>query len=139
MPPAARSIYFENSAGRLWEEPAGYVRLEYKPGPRETVQFRALLTHAAQALGRHRWPRMLVDQRAMAPFTPAEQAWMSRDWLPAAVHEYGYRYGALLVAHDVIARLAMTQVIFGTRNLPHAYRSFEDEGAAVAWLVGAGE
>lgn len=134
MPQAPRSLYFENSIGRLWEEPEGYLRLEYKPSPRETVQFRALLTHAAQALSRRQWGNMLVDQRQMSPFTPTEQAWMSSEWLPKAVHEHGYRHGAVLVAHNVIARLAMTQLVFGTRDLPHIYRTFEDEGEAVAWL-----
>ena len=134
MPSAARSLYFENSVGRLWEEPAGYLRLEYKPNPRETVQFRAILTHTAQALSRRQWANILVDQRQMAPFTPIEQTWMSNEWLPKAVHEHGYRHGAVLVAHNVFARLAMTQLVFGTRDLPHTYRTFEDEDEAVAWL-----
>ena len=129
-----RSLYFENGLGRIWEEPERYLRLEYKPGPREMVPFRALLTHVAQALSRHRWSSILVDQRQMAPFNPAEQAWMTSEWLPKAVHEHGYRHGAVLVAHNVIARLAMTQVVFGTRDLPHTYRTFESESEALAWL-----
>ena len=132
--PQARSLYFENMIGRIWEEPEGYLRLEYKPSPREAVQFRALLTHAAQALSRRQWANILVDQRQMAPFNPAEQAWMASEWLPKAVHEHGYRHGAVLVAHNVFARLAMTQLVLSTRDLPHTYRTFEDESAAVAWL-----
>lgn len=134
MPQATRSLYFENSIGRLWEEPTGYLRLEYKPSLREVVQFRALLTHAARALSRHQWPNMLIDQRQMSPFTPAEQAWMAGEWLPKAVHEHGYRHGAILMAHNVFARLAMTQLVFGTRDLPHTYRTFDNEAEAVAWL-----
>ena len=134
MPPAIRSLYFENNAGRLWEEPEGYLRLEYKPNPRETEQFRALLTHAAQALSRRHWANILIDQRLMAPFNPDEQSWMTGEWLPKAVHEHGYRHGAVLVAHNVIARLAMTQLVFGTRDLPHTYRTFEGESEALAWL-----
>ena len=137
MPPVPRSLYFENSIGRIWEEPEGYLRLEYKPSPREAVQFRALLTHAAQALSRHQWSNILVDQRQMSPFTPAEQTWMTGEWLPKAVHEHGYRHGAVLVAHNVFARLAMTQLVFGTRDLPHTYRTFEDEGEALVWLLRA--
>jgi SpoIIAA-like len=137
MPQASRSLYFENSIGRLWEEPEGYLRLEYKPSPRETVQFRALLTHAAQALSRHKWSNILVDQRQMSPFTSTEQAWMTGEWLPKAVHEHGYRHGAVLVAHNVFARLVMTQLVLGARDLPHTYRTFEDEGDALAWLLQA--
>lgn len=131
----ARSLYFENSVGRVWEEPEQFIRLQYKPGPRDAVQFRALLTHAAQALSRRRWSGMLVDQREMAPFSPTEQAWMTGEWLPNAVHEHGYRRGAILVAHNVFARLAMTQLVLGVRELPHTYRTFETESEAVAWLL----
>lgn len=131
-----RSLYFENNAGRIWEEPEGYLRLEYRPGPRELVQFRALLTHVAQALQRRRWDKVLVDQRLMSPYSSTEQAWMSGEWLPQAVQQHGYRYGAVLVAHDVFARLAMNQLAMASRGLPHTYCMFEHEAEAVAWLTG---
>ena len=135
MSKPSRSLYFENSIGRIWEEPEGYLRLEYRAGPRELLQFRALLTHAAQALSRRQWSKVLVDQRAMSPFSPAEQAWMTTEWLPRAVHEHGYRFGAVLVAHNVFARLAMNQLVMGTRELPHTYRTFEADESAVHWLL----
>jgi len=130
-----RSLYFENSIGRIWEEPGGYLRLEYRAGAREIVQFRALLTHTAHALNRRQWNKILVDQRSMAPFSATEQDWMASEWLPRAVNEHGYRYGAVLVANDVFARLAMNQLVMATRTLAHTYRTFEAEEAAVAWLA----
>ncbi len=130
-----RSIYFENSIGRIWEEPGGYLRLEYRAGIREIAQFRALLTHTGQALNRRQWAKVLVDQRSMAPFSATEQDWMTNEWLPRAVAEHGYRYGAVLVANDVFARLAMNQLMLATRPLAHTYRTFEAEEAAVAWLA----
>ncbi|MDQ2771469.1 MAG: STAS/SEC14 domain-containing protein [Bacteroidota bacterium] len=135
MPPLARTLYFENSVGRLWEEPAGYLRLEYKPTPREALQFRAILTHLAQALSRHGWGNVLIDQREMAPYTPAELAWMGEEWLPRAVLDFGYRFGAAVVAHNVFARLAMNQLILANRTLPHTYRTFEGNAEAVEWLL----
>ncbi|OGX83365.1 hypothetical protein BEN47_03485 [Hymenobacter lapidarius] len=130
-----RSLYFENSSGRIWEEHGGFLRLEYRAGVREILQFRALLTHLAQALSRRQWDKILVDQRSMAPFSPTEQDWMTNEWLPRAVRESGYRYGAVLVAHNVFARLAMNQLVMATRTLAHTYRTFEAEDAAVAWLA----
>ena len=135
MRPAARTIYFENGVGRIWEEPTTYLRLEYRPGPREEVQFRALLNHLGQALVRRGWNSILVDQRDMTPFSPGEQAWMLTEWLPRAVREHGYRYGAVLVAHNVFARLAMTPLVLGGRELGHTYRTFETEAEAEAWLA----
>ena len=134
MNKSRRSLYFENSIGRIWEEPEGYLRLEYCTGPRETAQFRALLTHVAQALSWRRWEKLLIDQRLMVPFAPSEQQWMVTEWLPHAVNESGYRYGAILMAHDVFARLSMNELIFGSRDLAHTYRTFEVEEEAVAWL-----
>lgn len=138
MSKSTRSLYFENSAGRIWEEPEGYIRLEYRAGLREAAQFRALLTHSAQAMSRRQWNKMLVDQREMAPFSPVEQEWMTNEWLPRAVQENGYRHGAILVAHNVFARLATNQFMMASRGLPHIYRTFETEDSAVSWLLEQG-
>ena len=70
----------------------------------------------------------------MAPFNATEQAWMASEWLTKAVHEHGYCNGAVLIAQNVFARLAMTQLVLGTRDLPHTYRSFDDESTAIIWL-----
>ena len=135
MPAASRTIYFKNNVGCLWEEPEAYLRLEYYPGPREEVQFRSLLTHVRQAMQRRSWSRMLINQQKMSPFTPSEESWMMNDWLPQAVHENGYRHGAVVVAHDVFARLAMTGIVMTSRKLGHTYRNFEHEREAVDWLL----
>lgn len=132
---AARTIYFKNNAGCLWEEPEGYLRLDYLPGVREESQFRALLTHARQAMRRHGWARMLVNQEQMSAFTPSEERWMITEWLPQAVQEDGYRYGALLMAHNVFARLATANLVLSSSQLNHVYRNFQHNKDAVAWLL----
>jgi hypothetical protein len=70
---AARTIYFKNNAGCLWEEPEAYIRLEYYAGVRNETQFQALLTHAQQAMKRHGWSKMLVNQQAMRPSRPPKK------------------------------------------------------------------
>lgn len=131
----ARTIYFKNSIGCIWEEPQEYLRLDYYPGPREEGQFRSMLTHLRQAMHRRGWSRVLINQQQMSAFTPTEENWMTNEWLPQAVHENGYRYGAVLVAHDVFARLAMNSLLVTSRKIGHLYRNFEEETAAVAWLL----
>lgn len=135
MSSATRTIYFKNGIGCIWEEPQAYLRLDYYPGPREEAQFKALLTHARQAMQRRGWSGLLVNQQQMSAFTPAEENWMVNEWLPRAVQENGYRYGAVLVAHDVFARLAMNSLVMSSRKLGHLYRNFDDEAAAIAWLL----
>jgi hypothetical protein len=61
---------------------------------------------------------------------------MVNDWLPRAVRDAGYRYGAVVVAHNVFARLAMTGIVMTSRKLGHLYRNFEHEPDAIAWLLG---
>jgi hypothetical protein len=138
MPAASRTLYFKNDAGSLWEEPQGYLRLDYSPGARDEAQFRALLTHARQALHRRGWSRMLVNQKDMKAFSPTEERWMIDEWLPQAVKEDGYRYGAIVVAHSVFARLATANLVLSSRQLGHVYRNFESDEAAVKWLVSNG-
>ena len=41
----------------------------------------------------------------------------------------------MVVAHNVFARLAMMQLVLGSRNLPHTYRTFEHDADAVQWLL----
>ncbi|MDO7873484.1 STAS/SEC14 domain-containing protein [Hymenobacter sp. ASUV-10] len=135
MPATHRTVYFENAAGRIWTEPAGYLRLDYHAGRRQETDFRALLTHLRQAMSRHGGGRVLINQRQMAGFSPAEERWMIGEWLPRAVQDNGYRSGAVLVADDVFARLAMSNVAMATHHLGHEYRNFSDEGEAVAWLL----
>jgi hypothetical protein len=60
---------------------------------------------------------------------------MVDEWLPVAVRENGYRYGAVVVAHDVFARLAMSNIISTSRKLGHLYRNFEGETDATNWLL----
>ncbi len=64
---------------------------------------------------------------------------MSTEWLPRAVYAFGYRFGTVLAAQNVFARLAMTHLLLGAHDLPHTYRTFENEGDAVAWLAVARE
>jgi hypothetical protein len=135
MPATHRTVYFENAAGRIWTEPAGYLRLDYHPGRRSETELRALLTHLRQAMSRHGRGRVLINQRQMAGFGPEEERWMIEEWLPAAVQENGYRAGAVLVADDVFARLAMSNIAMATHHLGHTYRNFNQEAEAVAWLL----
>ncbi|AMR27249.1 hypothetical protein A0257_09165 [Hymenobacter psoromatis] len=138
MPALTRTIYFKNSAGCVWEEPENYLRLEYYPGAREEAQFRALLTHVRQALQRHGWHSLLINQQQMSPFMPAEETWIVNEWLPQTVREAGYRHGVVIVARDVFARLAMSNLVMTSRGLGHTYRNFEHEKEAIDWLISVG-
>jgi hypothetical protein len=127
-------LYFENSAGRVLEHPDGYVIFQYHPGPRTLPHLQALLTHTRNLLLRNTWYRMLGDQRQMAPFTDEERAWIVGHWLEPAQHGPQGIYGAVLLAHDVFARLSSAQVMHEGKASALTYRVFDTEEGAAAWL-----
>lgn len=127
-------VYYENAVGRATDDAMGFARLTYQPNPRQKDAFQALLGHVSRLLAKRGDGCLLVDQRLMDPFTPEEQAFVLEQWLPRAI-EAGYRYGAVVVANNVFARLATAMVVTAARDLPMTYRYFEDEGEAISWLL----
>ncbi len=128
------SVLFENAAGRLKEDPAGYLRVYWGPGPRTLADTGALFSAITKALQMHRWSKVLVHQVDMLAFTTQEQLWVAQEWLPHAVREGGYRYGAVVVSTDAYTRLATAFITTNVQGLPIRYRSFDSEEAAAAWL-----
>jgi hypothetical protein len=90
-------------------------------------------------LKRNGWHRLLGDQRLMAPFTTEESEWIVEYWLDSSRHGPRGLYGAIILANDVFARLAMDQVVHEAKASALTYRMFDSEDKAVAWLrqVGA--
>ncbi|MBF9239656.1 hypothetical protein I2I05_19845 [Hymenobacter sp. BT683] len=134
LSPTTPKLYFENKAGRLLEHPDGYVVLEYKPGPRQFTDLQALLAHVRNLLERNRWHRLLGDQRLMAPFSEQERAWIVEYWLDRSRQRAGGIHSAVILAHDVFARLSMDQVTHAANVSALTYRVFDTEEAAAAWL-----
>lgn len=127
-------LYFENTAGAIWEDPDGFLRVYWSAHPREMEDTRGLFTHIMRGLTRYGWSRVLIRQTGMPAFTIAEQQWVAQQWLPMAVVEGGYRHGAVVVSEDVMVRLATAYVTTQVQGLPLVYRSFGTEEAAATWL-----
>ncbi|GAB3635537.1 hypothetical protein GCM10027422_11270 [Hymenobacter arcticus] len=134
-PALSPTILFENAAGRVVLDPAGFVRSYWGPQARTLADTQALLRHVTQALQRHGQQRVLSNQQQMQPFSAAEQAWVAEQWLPQAVREAGYRACAVILATNLYARLAMAYVTTNVQGLPMRYRSFDNEAEAQAWLL----
>ncbi|TDN36338.1 hypothetical protein E4631_08860 [Hymenobacter sp. UV11] len=128
------TVFFENIAGQVLVQPAGYLYSCWSANPRTFAETKALLLHLSQGLKHFGWSRVLSNQLAMPPFSAEEQAWITQEWLPLAVHEAGYRAGAILLATNLYARLA-TAFVTNVQGLPIRYRSFDNEAEAEAWLL----
>jgi hypothetical protein len=129
------AILLKNNAGQVIADPGNYLRLHWSDQPRTFADTCAMFTTAAAALARYEWGRILINQVKMQPFSPQEQEWISRQWLPEAVRTSGYRFGAVVVATDVLTRLATAFVTTSFSDLPLRYRSFDAEQQALTWLM----
>jgi len=127
-------LYFQNPVGRLLEHPQGYAVVEYRPGPRQLSNLQGLLAQLVRMLTQRGWDRVLADQRLMQPYTPEESEWIRANWLTRGVV---FR-GAILLPHDVFARLASSQLVHEAKAASLSYRLFEELAAAEAWLLGPG-
>ena len=134
MPLVTQVVYFENPVGRLSEHANGYAIVQYKPGKRVFSEFQALLTHLGHLLRRRGWHKVLTDQRALAPFTEQEQTWIREQWMNPAPSQRQQTLAAVLLPHDVFARLSSNLVMQDAREGALTYHIFEDEAAAGAWL-----
>jgi hypothetical protein len=128
-------IYFENAAGRVLEHPKGFAVFRYHPGPRKLTDLQALLTHTGLLLNRNKWNKLLGDQRLMSPLTAEEGEWIVEYWLDTSRHSQEGIYGAVILANDVFARLAMSQVVNEMKAAALTYRMFDNEAQAEAWLL----
>jgi hypothetical protein len=130
----ASNLIFENAAGRLLVDSAGFLRLHWSAGARTLADTQGLLLHMSQTLPQYGWHRVLANQVEMLAFSADEQAWVTQQWLAQAVAS-GYRTCAILVAANTFARLATAYITTNVQGLPMRYRSFDLEAEAVAWLL----
>lgn len=131
---ASSTVFFENNAGQVLAQPAGYLHVRWSAQPRTFAETQAVLQHLSQGLQHYGWSKALSNQLIMPPFSTEEQAWITQQWLPHAVREAGYRAGAILLASNLYARLATAFVTTSVQGLPMRYRSFDQEADAIAWL-----
>lgn len=70
----------------------------------------------------------------MVPFTEEESAWVVTYWLAYTRQRGGGLYAAVILAHDVFARLSATQLRQDIKEAGFNYRLFEEELTAATWL-----
>ncbi|MFD2718969.1 hypothetical protein ACFST9_09600 [Hymenobacter monticola] len=131
----ARQLLFENTAGISEADPAGFLRTTWGSHRRSLADTQGLFNAMLRGLQQQRWGRILINQAQMAPFTPDEQQWVAANWLPRAVAEGGYRFGAVVVSPNVLVRLATAYVTTNVQGLPLTYRTFDTDAQATRWLA----
>jgi hypothetical protein len=132
--PAPQPLHFANAAAEVQPDPDGFALMRWLPGPRRLAEYQEALNallHIIRALGTG---KALVDLRLMVPLSPEEQQWVAAHWLPRAVVQGNYRYGAVLTAPGTAPWLRpQDQQLLDWPRAP-TYRSFTDETEARQWL-----
>lgn len=129
-------LAFENNAGRIIREPAGYIRLQWLADSVGSTDVRTLFEHflwvQVQAdNSRH----LLIDQRLARPFSEADREWLTHEWLPYCTQLLGFHYAAHILAQNVFTRLSSVAVMAKARSLHLNHQAFEDEATALTWLL----
>ena len=119
----------------MLEHPNGYIVFAYQPGPGQLRDFQAIITHTGNLLVRNGWYHILGDQRHMMPLTSEEREWVVNYWQQHTAQHPGHLCAAVVLAHDVFARLAASQLKSEMRYANMTYQQFATEQDAVAWLM----
>ena len=133
--PANASLYYHNELANVIGHADGYVRIEWNPVPIRSSSLRAVYEHVLGLLRSQGISKILTDNQFMPPVPPSEQEWLIQNWAPRAVLEAGYRFCAIIQAHDVLSQLATQHMVQQLACVPLTIRYFEDSREAESWLL----
>ena len=132
--PTNASLYFHNELASVLEHRDGYARIDWNPVPIQSSALRTVYEQVLRLLRTTGFTKILSDHQLMAPLLPADQLWLSQEWVPRAIAEAGYRHGAVVESHDLLSRTSVVQVVQQLNTLPLTVRYFEDDWRAAEWL-----
>ncbi len=135
LPYAQETLFFQNQAGKLFYQPAGYVRLAWaaERQPLETIQ--AFYEQVLALLQRSGVGRILSDHGQRPPLPIAAQEWLTTSWIPRAMSLARTRHCAIVEGADPMHRLS-TQSVVSTAPTEFQFKRFDTFTAADAWLRG---
>ena len=134
LPRSQETLYFQSSIGKVYYQPAGYVRLAWTA---ERVTLDVIQTFYEQALGLLRSTnarRILSDHGQRAPLTTAAQQWLTTDWIPRAMREAHVAHCAIVEGADPMHRLS-TQSVVSAAPASFVFKRFDTVETAETWLL----
>lgn len=132
---AQETLVFQNPAGKLFYQPAGYVRLAWAPERQSVETIQALYEQVLALLINTGARRILSDHGARAPLPVAAQEWLTANWIPRAMSQANTHHCAIVEGADPLHRLS-TQSVVSTAPAGFKFKRFDNFAAADAWLRG---
>ena len=127
------TCFFQNPAGKLYYEPAGYVRLAWAPERQPLEVIQAFYEQTLALLVSTGVRRILSEHGARAPLPVAAQEWLATDWIPRAMRLAHAHHCAIVEGADPLHRLS-TQSVVSTAPTGFRFKRFDNLKAADAWL-----
>lgn len=133
LPATTELLAFENQAGRLYYQPAGYVRLAWATGRLELSVMQAFYEQVLSLLLRTSARRILSEHGQREPLSQAAQQWLATDWIPRAMQQARTHHCAIVEGGNPVHRLS-TQSVVSTAPAGFQFRRFATFAPADAWL-----
>jgi hypothetical protein len=135
LPYAQETLFFQNPAGKLYYQPAGYVRLAWAAERQTFETIKAFYEQVLVLLQSTGVRRILSDHGQRAPLPIAAQEWLTTSWIPRAISQARTQHCAIVEGADPLHRLS-TQSVVSTAPAAFQFRRFDSFVAADAWLRG---
>jgi hypothetical protein len=135
LPYAQETLFFQNPAGKLFYQPAGYVRLAWAAERQTLETIQAFYEQVLALLKSTGVRRVLSDHGQRAPLPIAAQEWLTTNWIPRAMQQAHTRHCAIVEGADPMHRLS-TQSVVSTSPVGFQFKRFDNFAAADAWLRG---
>jgi len=128
-------LYFESTAGRLYYNQAGYVRLAWLPGRLTLADIQTYYEQVLALListGSH---RILSEHGQRSPLPADAQQWLTTNWIPRAQTMAGTHHCAIVEGANPMHRLS-TQSVVSAAPAGFVFKRFDTIREAEGWLAG---
>ena len=133
LPYAQETLSFQNQAGKLYYQPAGYVRLAWGPERQPLDLIQAFYEQVLALLISTDVRRVLSDHGQRPPLVMAAQEWLTTNWIPRAMRQGRTHHCAVVEGANPLHRLAL-QSIVTTAPTGFHFKRFDSFAEADSWL-----
>jgi hypothetical protein len=135
LPRAQETLYFQNAAGKVFHNPAGYARLAWSADRAPLDAVKAFYEQVLSLLLNAGARKILSDHGQRAPLPGAAQSWLTENWIPRAMSQAHTRHCAIVEGADPMHRLS-TQSVVSASPAEFVFRRFSTVDDAETWLRG---
>ena len=133
---APETLFFQNAAGKVFYQPAGFVRLMWAPERAALEVIQAFYEQVMALMLSTATRKVLSYHGQRAPLSGAAQEWLTGQWIPRAISQARVQYCAIVEGADPMHRLS-TQSVVSAAPAGLVFQRFATMDEAEKWLQGA--